>query len=251
MHTVFIGTSGWNYDSWKGPFYPESLPKNKWLEYYAGIFQTVEVNATFYHEMNKTTYIKWRELTPDGFCWAIKAHHYITHIKRLHDVEEPLKRFLLSISFLGEKLGPILFQLPPSLVFDRTLVEKFNADVHHAGLPESVRFVLEPRHPSWIEDEVIDCLCKLDLGFCISDAGGRYPFCEAVTSDFAYIRLHGPEALYASSYSDAQLIDWAKRITALDTDAYVYFNNDFMGYAPNNARTLIKFMHDIDHKANS
>jgi len=247
MHRVLVGTSGWNYEDWKGSFYPEDLPKTKWLEYYARNFQTIEVNATFYHEMKESTYKKWSEATPDGFCWAVKAHRFITHIKRLRDVEEPLKRFFGSVIALGDKLGPVLFQLLPSLAFDGAVLEEFSATLHNAarssaGLPKIMRFAIEPRHASWMRDDALACLRKLGLGFCISDTGGHYPCRKAVTSDFAYIRLHGPTTLYASSYSDAQLEDWAARVATLDRDVYIYFDNSCMAYAPNNALDLKKLM---------
>ena len=244
MHSVFVGTSGWNYADWKGPFYPENLPRTKWLEYSARNLWTIEVNATFYHEMKESTYKKWRESTPPGFCLAVKASRFITHIRRLRDVEEPLKRFLGSVSALGDKLGPVLFQLPPSLAFDAATLEEFGTALHNAtqssdySLPAGTRYVIEPRHASWMEDEALACLRRLGIGFCISDTGGRYPYREAVTSDFAYIRLHGPTTLYASSYSDAQLKAWATRIASLNTDVYIYFDNSFKAYAPHNALEL-------------
>jgi len=250
MRSVLVGTSGWNYEDWRGPFYPEDLPRTKWLEYYARNFQTIEVNATFYHEMRESTYRKWREATPAGFCWAVKANRFITHIRRLHYVEEPLKRFFGSVSALGDKLGPVLFQLPPSLAFDRTVLEEFSVTLHEvvrssAGLSEGIRCAIEPRHESWMHEEALACLRELGLGFCISDTAGRYPYCEAVTSDFAYIRLHGPTTLYTSSYSDAQLKRWAARIQEFDRDTYIYFDNDFMAYAPNNALSLKRLVEPL------
>jgi uncharacterized protein YecE (DUF72 family) len=246
MHKVLVGTSGWNYEDWKGPFYPETLPRANWLEYYVRNFRTIEVNATFYHEMKESTYRKWREVTPAGFCWAVKAHHFITHVKRLHDAEEPLKRFFGTVRLLGDKLGPMLFQFPPSLAFDRTVLEEFVAALRSAqssaDLPADSRCAIEPRHASWMRDEALECLRALGLGFCISDTGGRYPYRKAVTSDFAYIRPHGPTTLYASSYSDAQLESCAARVAALDTDAYIYFDNSCMAYAPNNALSLKRLM---------
>jgi len=246
MHKVLVGTSGWNYEDWKGPFYPESLPRINWLEYYVRNFQTVEVNATFYHEMKESTYKKWRETTPPDFCWAVKAHHFITHVKRLRDAEEPLKRFFRSMSILGDRLGPVLFQLPPSLAFDRTVLEEFVAALRSARSSADPavgsRCAIEPRHASWMRDEALECLRALGLGFCISDTGGRYPYREAVTADFTYIRLHGPTTLYSSSYSDAQLESWATRVAALDKDAYIYFDNSLMAYASSNALSLKRLM---------
>ncbi|HOV93752.1 MAG TPA: DUF72 domain-containing protein [Spirochaetales bacterium] len=130
MNSIRIGTSWWNYEDWRGLFYPETLPKDKWLEFYAQNFDTIEVNATFYHEMRASTYEKWRESTPPGFCWAVKASRFITHINRLRGVREPLQRFFASASALGDKLSVVLFQLPPSLVFDVCLVQEFGDALH-------------------------------------------------------------------------------------------------------------------------
>jgi len=230
---VTVGTSGWNYGHWKGRFYPDGLPGTRWLEYYARTFSTLEVNATFYREMGETTYEKWRSSTPDGFLWAVKAHRYITHVKRLRGVEEPVRRFFKSVSVLKEKLGPVLFQLPPSLAFERAALEEFRG-----CLPPGFRCAIEARHESWMRDEAIASLRELDIGFCVSDSGGRFPSRDAVTSDFAYVRLHGPGRIYASEYSEDDLKSWAARIAALGVDAYVYFDNDYRAYAPNNALGL-------------
>ena len=232
---VFVGTSGWNYGPWRGLFYPEKLAKARWLEYYSGIFPTLEVNATFYREMSESTYEKWRLSTPEGFRWAVKAHRFITHVKRLRGVAEPVGRFFSSVSALGDKLGPVLFQLPPSLAFDKETIVKFRR-----CLPSDRRCAIEARHASWMEDEAVDLLRELGLGFCVSDSGGRYPSRVAATSDFSYFRLHGPRELYASAYSASDLEAWAERIADLNVDAYVYFDNDFRAYAPENARSLME-----------
>jgi uncharacterized protein YecE (DUF72 family) len=192
--------------------------------------------------MKESTYRKWRDSTPDGFLWAIKASRFITHIRRLHDVEEPLRRFFNSVSVLGNKLGPILFQLPPSLAFDRTLLEDFSAQLISAGISQNLRCAIEPRHKSWMDDKALSALKEHGFGFCISDTGGRYPYREAVTADFTYIRLHGPTTLYSSCYSEEELKIWAEKIISMDCDVYSYFDNDYMGYAPANALTLKKFL---------
>lgn len=230
---VCIGTSGWNYDHWKGPFYPEGTPKRCWLEFYSRHFSTVEVNATFYRQMKPSTYEKWRESTPRGFCWSLKANRFITHIKRLHDVQEPLDLFFSSLSPLKEKLGPILFQLPPSLVFDEDLLTTFLDQ-----LPRQNRYAIEPRNKTWVSERVFSCLEQRGIAWCISDTAGRYPCCEEITAEFVYIRLHGSKKLYASCYSEKELAAWAAKIIDWGRDTYVYFDNDFMGYAPENASRL-------------
>ena len=233
MKGIFIGTSGWNYDHWKGSFYPQKLPKNRWLACYSDIFSTVEVNATFYRSMKPSTFEKWRQCTPDGFIWSVKAHRFITHIKRLQDITDSLQTFFASVDLLKEKLGAILFQLPPSLAFDAAICELFCAQ-----LPEGKRYALEARHPSWAGKESLALLEKYGIAWCISDTTGRYPYLEAITADFIYIRLHGSTALYASDYTEEELASWAGKIRTWNRDTFVYFDNDFMGNAPRNARRL-------------
>ena len=237
MDRIYIGTSGWNYDHWKGVFYTEDCPRSKWLEFYARRFISVEVNSTFYRSMKPKTFENWWKRTPDGFLWAVKASRYITHIRRLKDIEEPLKRFLGPLELLREKLGPILFQLPPTLAFDREAFEKFCS-----CLPDDGLYVIEARHPSWLGENVLSLLKQHNIAWCISDTAGRYPYREAVTSDFIYIRLHGSRKLYASEYSEDELKTWAGKIRQWNRDTYVYFDNDFMGYAPKNAMRLKEIM---------
>jgi uncharacterized protein YecE (DUF72 family) len=233
MHQISIGTSGWNYDHWKGNFYPEGLPKTRWLKHYCETFSTLEVNATFYRRMRPSTFEKWRQETPEGFLWAVKAHRFITHIKRLHDAQEPLAAFLDSLSPLAEMLGPILFQLPPSLAFERGLARSFCSN-----LSKGRRYAIEARHKSWLSDEALSSIKDFSIAWCISDTAGRYPYLEAITSDFTYIRLHGSKRLYASCYTEDELQAWAAKIRNWGIDTYVYFDNDFMGYASMNALRL-------------
>lgn len=230
---IFIGTSGWNYGHWRGAFYPENLAKTRWLLHYSEIFSTVEVNATFYRQMRPSTFEKWREGTPGGFLWAVKASRFITHIRRLHEVKEPLKTFMESLRPLGEKLGPVLFQLPPSLTFDKDFLQSFCS-----LLPQDKRYTIEARHKSWMSDNALSCLKDFCIAWCISDTAGRYPYLETVTADFVYIRLHGSKRLYASCYTEDELKAWAAKIHAWGLDTYVYFDNDFMAYAPMNALRL-------------
>lgn len=228
-----IGTSGWNYPHWRGRFYPESQPKARWLEYYGSRFDTVEVNATFYRLPRPSTFEGWKHRTPDGFLWAVKASRFITHIKRLKDVDEPLARFRESVAMLGEKLGPVLFQLPPGLHFDEALVRDFLD-----RLDPALRHAVEVRHRSWIEDRFFQLLEERNIAFCIADTAGRYPLHEAVTADFVYLRLHGSRELYRSPYTRAELETWAARIRSWARDTFVYFDNDFDAHAVRNALEL-------------
>ena len=230
---IRIGTSGWNYPHWKDIFYPDHLPKRKWLEFYTQYFETVELNATFYRLPSEKTFQNWYKRTPKEFVWSLKASKFITHTKRLKNVQDPLDKFYNSISGLKEKCGPILFQLPPSLSFEKKLLEDFCK-----MLDPSYKYALEVRHKSWINNEVFEILKKYNIAFCISDSAGRYPYHEAITSDFIYIRLHGPTKLYASEYTEQEISDWATKLKGWQKDAFVYFDNDFKGYAIKNAKML-------------
>jgi len=230
---IRVGTSGWTYPHWKNVFYPAAWKKSRWLEYYTEYFDTVEVNATFYRLPQAKTVEGWKRRTPDLFLWAVKANQYITHTKRLKEPREPLERFYSVASALEEKLGPILFQLPPSLPFDE---ERFSGFCR--CLRRSYRHVLEVRHSSWISDRLFAILEEYNMALCISDTAGRYPFHEAVTADFMYVRLHGSKKLYASDYSEEELQAWAQRINTWGKDTYLYFDNDFEGHAVGNAKRL-------------
>jgi uncharacterized protein YecE (DUF72 family) len=234
MNTPYrIGTSGWNYAHWRGRFYPEKLPGSKWLAHYATHFDTVECNATFYRLPSEKTFRTWKASTPEGFLWALKASRLVTHYRRLRDVREPLEQFLCHARLLGDKLGPVLFQLPPSLHYDEALFEDFASLLAPFG-----QVAVEVRHRSWIDDRFFQQLQTHALAFCIADTAGRYPFHEAVTADFVYIRLHGSRKLYASNYSESEIQCWAEKIVSWNRPTYVYFDNDFEGYAVFNALRL-------------
>jgi len=235
--SIRIGTSGWTYAHWKGIFYPDDRPRTKWLEYYAQEFDTVELNASFYRLPKEATFTNWFKRTPEGFLWAVKASRYITHIKRLTDVNEPLQRFYDRAARLGSKLGPLLFQLPPNLPYNARLAQAFLA-----RLDPSFRHAVEVRHPSWLNSEFFRQLQDNNTAFCISDTAGRYPYWEEITADFVYIRLHGSRKLYASEYTPEELEFWAKKITGWGRETFLYFDNDFEGYAVGDARRLKKIL---------
>ena len=231
---IYIGTSGWNYNHWKELFYPADCPKTKWLEFYAKHFRSVELNASFYRLPKPQTFENWRKRTPDNFLWSVKASRYITHIKRIKDVTEPLERFFSSVELLKEKLGPILFQLPPNLTFDETILHHFCQKLKANHL-----YALEVRHPSWAhEKKAIDMLKDNNIALCISDTAGRYPYIEEDTATFIYIRLHGSKKLYSSDYSEEELQTYAGKIRDWSKDTYLYFDNDYSGYAIKNAKRM-------------
>ena len=235
MPRYYIGTSGWHYDDWKGRFYPEKLPKTKWLEFYASHYTTLELNNTFYRLPSENAYKKWYDSSPPGFTFAVKVSRFITHIKRLKDCDEALNNFMSRSALLKEKLGPLLYQLPPGLRRNDSLLSDFLGK-----LPRELRHVIEFRHESWLADEVFEVLRNYKVGFCVFDMPKlKCPL--LATADFAYIRFHGKDSLYSSCYSDEELADWADRIrdTASDLESvYIYFNNDVEGFALKNAETL-------------
>jgi len=235
----YIGTSGWHYEDWRGLFYPEELAKSQWLKFYADHFATVELNNSFYRLPSEKAFISWRESTPMNFVFAVKVSRFITHIKRLRNVEAPLENFLARANLLQQKLGPLLYQLPPNMKRNNEILETFLS-----LLPKQYRHVFEFRHESWIDDGVFDLLRRHNAGLCVFDMPGFT--CPLVaTADFAYVRFHGSIGLYSSCYSDEELFDWAKEISNLGRNLetiYIYFNNDVEAYAVKNAQTLMHFL---------
>lgn len=234
---VLVGTSGWHYPHWRGPFYPEKLPAEKMLGFYAARLRTVEINNSFYHLPEKRTFRQWREQTPPGFLFAVKASRYITHMKKLKDPAEPLGLFLAHAERLGPKLGPVLFQLPPRWGRDPGRLAGFLE-----ALPRRLRCAFEFRDPSWFHAEVYRRLEKHNAAFCVFDLGGEESP-RLLTADFAYLRLHGPAAMkYAGRYTTRQLADWLRTIQEWQQQGaravYVYFDNDQAGYAARNALEL-------------
>jgi len=239
MTDYYIGTSGWHYEHWRGLFYPEKLAKPKWLEFYARHFNTVELNNSFYHLPSERAFINWRESSSRGFVFAVKVSRFITHIKRLRNMEEPMQNFLARADFLQDKLGPLLYQLPPTMKRNDETLETFLSI-----LPRQYRHVFEFRHESWIDGDVFNILKRYEAGLCVFDMPDFT--CPAVaTADFAYLRFHGSTGLYWSCYSDEELSGWAERITELGKNlkaVYIYFNNDAGAYAISNAKTLARFL---------
>ena len=231
----YIGTSGWHYDHWRKRFYPEKSSKAQWLAFYAGHFNTVELNNSFYRLPSENAFTNWYSSSPSDFTFAVKVNRFITHIKRLKDSEEAVANFITRARILKEKLGPLLYQLPPSMHRNDDLLELFLS-----GLPREIKHVFEFRHQSWLEEPVFEILRKYNAGLCVFDMPSFT--CPLVaTADFAYVRFHGSGRLYSSDYSDEELADWAEKIACLDNKlkaVYIYFNNDIEGFAVSNARAL-------------
>lgn len=235
MARVYIGTSGWVYAWWRGVFYPERLPQREWLNYYVSRFPTVEINATFYRLPKPQTFRHWREIAPRGFVYAVKASRFITHVKRLKPDEESLALFLEAARELGSSLGPILYQLPPNLKKDVTLLKNFAK-----RLPSDLTHVFEFRASDWFTPDVRAVLGQNNLGFCIHDHWG-VDVPHWVTGSTAYWRFHGrsggPEGCYgrkALRSADSEI----RAQLAENQDVYVYFNNDAYGCAIRDAQRL-------------
>jgi uncharacterized protein YecE (DUF72 family) len=242
---VFIGTSGYNYPHWwNGVFYPSDLPQKKWLEYYTGFFDTVELNVSFYRLPQKNVFEGWYKRTPKHFLFAVKGSRFITHIRRLKDCREPLSLLFNHASSLKEKLGVMLWQLPPRFKFKIERLEEFC--VLLSTLPRSKlhRHVFEFRDESWFCNEAFRILEEFRFAFCIAHGSGL-PFAERITSNFVYLRLHGGEWLYGSDYSEKELKQWAGKIQDWEKKGkivFAYFNNDAYGFALKNALTLKKLV---------
>jgi uncharacterized protein YecE (DUF72 family) len=234
---IFIGTSGWHYKHWRGPFYPDKLPASKMLEFYSQRFDTVELNNTFYRLPQPGGLNNWRESTPREFLFAMKGSRFLTHMKKLKDPMTGIERFFQRADLLHKKLGPIVFQLPPHWESDAERLDEFLK-----ALPRGHRYAFELRNPTWHSTEIYAILRRHRAAFCIFEiAGFRSGF--EITTDFTYVRLHGPEGAYQGSYSEAALREWAGRIRKWQDKLraiYIYFDNDQAGYAPKNALELAK-----------
>jgi len=266
---IHIGTSGWVYPHWRGNFYPHGLAPSRWLEFLSATLPTVEVNATFYSLTSPRACDRWRAVVPPGFLFALKGSRYITHMKQLRDVETALANFYSSgILRLGAQLGPVLWQLPPRLRFDRAVAETFfrqlPRDVRAAerlarrhdarvagrsclrapdGRDAPIRYALEARHPSWMGPEAATLLRDREIALVWADTAGEHPATESQTTEtLAYVRLHGSRRIYEGRYTTGELGEWARRArewARSGTAVFVYFDNDRDAAAAQDARRLL------------
>lgn len=235
MARFHIGISGWTYTPWRGVFYPKDLVQKRELEYASRAVNSIEINGTFYSLQRPKSFAAWAEATPEGFVFSVKANRFITHLRRLKEVETPIANFFASgVLRLEKKLGPILWQLPPNLVYNRDLIDRFlallprtteeaaNMAKNHdkavkgeawtePGPKQRLRHALEVRHDSFKNQEFIHLLRKHRVAVVVADTAGKWPVIEDVTADFIYARLHGDETLYVSGYSPAALKKWAAK----------------------------------------
>ena len=232
---IHIGTSGWHYEHWKGPFYPKDLSQKEFLDYYKRYFDTVEINNTFYQLPSLKTFELWNNSVSNDFLFSIKASRYITHMKKLKDPKEALNRFFEHIQPLVGKIGVILFQLPPRWHKNPERLETFLET-----LPSNYRYSFELRDTTWFDEEIYQILESFNAAFCIYDFNGiQSP--KKLTADFVYVRLHGPDGPYAGRYDSQTLQRWAKDILDWNSqgkEIFCYFDNDENGYAALNALEL-------------
>ncbi len=238
MKPVHVGCSGWNYTDWRERFYPHGLPARRWLEHYASVFETVEVNNTFYRLPTREAVAGWVQQTPPGFILTLKASRYLTHVKRLRDMDTGVARYYERIEpLLGSpKLGPIVWQLPPNFRRDD---ERLAAAL--AALPAG-RHCFEFRHESWFADDVYARLREHGVALVIGDTPQRPFQTHEMTADWTLVRFHWGARGRRGNYSERELATWARRIAQWRrrVEVFAYFNNDWEGFAPRNARTLAR-----------
>lgn len=236
---AYIGTSGFTYDHWREVFYPPAVKQREWLEFYCRHFDTVEINTSYYHMPRPNVCAGWRQRSPDGFCFVMKMNGRLTHSRRLINCEEPLETFLIPVNELGEKLGPILVQLPPKFKADARRLDAF-LDI----CPTQRRWAVEFRDPSWLCEDTYAVLRAHKAALVVHDLIPEHP--RITTAAWTYLRFHGPsEEKYHGSYSDEMLRAAARRIKKHlkdGRDVYAYFNNDAHGHAVRNAASLIQFV---------
>ncbi|MGQ7313039.1 DUF72 domain-containing protein [Microbacterium arabinogalactanolyticum] len=270
---IRVGTSGWRYASWRGDFYPRGLAQRQELSFIGERFSTVELNGSFYSLQRPASYLRWRDSVPEGFVFAVKGSRYITHMLRLREPRTALANFFASgVLALGDRLGPILWQLPERQEFDSALIGGFLAQLPRStaearelardhddrvegrawldvDADRPLRYALEPRSQSFANPELAPLLTAHGVALATADTAGRWPRFEAATADFAYVRLHGSAELYSSGYTGSELRAWADTCRRLSNapdgrDVFVYFDNDARGHAPHDAEALARLVDD-------
>lgn len=235
--TYLLGTSGWSYPEWKGRFYPEDLSQRKWLPFYAEHFNTIEINMTFYRFPKPETLKGWLDKTPSNFTFTLKANRQITHYKKLQDVKGDLRYFYMLADSLQERLGCILFQLPPSLTKNMDLLQDF---LSH--LSPNHKNVIEFRHESWFAEDVYSLLRTHKVIFCVVSSP-ELPDDIVETAETSYFRFHGRIGWYKYNYTDEELKDWAEAIKKTKSkERFIYFNNDYHAYAVANCKKLGEYL---------
>lgn len=233
---LLVGTSGFSYADWRGRFYPPGLPQRRWLAFYARVFRTVELNATFYRLPSVQAAARWRDATPEGFVFGAKGSRYLTHMKRLGDAGAGVRRFLERVDPLRPKLAVLLWQLPPQM--DRADPARLEAFLRR--LPRDLRHAFEFRSAAWYSEAICDLLDAHGAAFCEHDLVDARP--PRITGGFRYLRFHGATGRYAGRYGRSALAPVARRLREAGTDAFVYFNNDVGGHAIEDALDLLELL---------
>jgi uncharacterized protein YecE (DUF72 family) len=238
LTNIHIGTSGYSYKHWRGEFYPPGLRPGNYLPFYARHFRALELNASFYRLPDEKTVLGWMAQVPPDFIFCPKMSRYLTHMKKLRDPEEPLARFFGVFAQMQEQMGPILFQLPDRYHFKPEVAGHFYETFRKNYAQLSA--VIEVRHPSWLSDESMKMMEEFAFGLVINNSGVHFPYSERITSNDVYIRFHGPGQLYASSYSEEDLAEYAQKMrhwASQGNRVWAFFNNDIHGYAPRDPET--------------
>jgi uncharacterized protein YecE (DUF72 family) len=241
-HKVWIGCSGYVYKHWRGAFYPQDLPASRWLQYYAHYFPTVELNNTHYILPAASTFENWREGSPEGFVFAVKASRFLTHMKKLKDPQQPLQRLFERATLLGPKLGPVLYQLPPRWQFDAQRLETFLQALPRVPIDNGqCQHAIEVREPGWLNPEFFALLERYSVAFCIASLP-QYETPLRATAPFVYIRFHGSGQMYYYKYTEDELHSWRDVIVRFAEEGrtvYAYFNNDPEAWAVEDALQLM------------
>jgi uncharacterized protein YecE (DUF72 family) len=234
MKALRVGTSGWFYKDWKGRFYPQDMPSEAYLDYYSRYFDTVELNGVFYRLPTPEMVKGWYRRSPKGFIFAYKGSRFITHMKKLTDPQGALRLMFRRADLLKEKLGPVLFQLPPFFSVNTARLKTFIK-----ALPGGYDYVFEFRHESWFREDIYDALREKKMSLCLYDMRSK-PSPRVLTGPLVYVRMHGSEGKYAGNYTRPALQEWAGglRTWRRGRSGFVYFNNDVQGHAVRNAQTL-------------
>jgi uncharacterized protein YecE (DUF72 family) len=242
---IHIGTSGWSYKHWANIFYPPEVKPANYLSYYAQHFAVTELNASFYRLPLKSTVEKWLNTVPENFLFCPKMSRYLSHLKKLHDPEEPLRRFFDIFEPVKHRLGPVLVQLPAGVQFDQNVVEHFY-ELIREQYPE-YRFAMEVRHESWFTEASLGMMRKHRITLVIAQSE-KFPYHEELTAKDVFVRFHGPEQLYSSSYSESVLQDYARKLVEWKKEGHniwAFFNNDIHGHALKNATMLQQYVDEF------
>ncbi len=241
-----IGTSGWSYKDWMGIFYPANIKQADWLSHYAKTFDCTEINSSFYRLPQKQTVANWVKSVPKNFLFCPKMSRYLTHLKKLREPDEPLKRFFGVFKLMQKHLGPVLLQLPKTVSFNYEVAENLYKLLRKKY--SRYQFAMEVRHPSWMTESSYTLMKEYSISFVMSHSGDHFPYAEVITGKNIYFRFHGPGSLYNTKYDDLTMEKYAGQFKKwLDEghELWIFFNNDWFGYGIDNALALRTFLKEL------